>query len=84
MDYVTIIGLTAAVCTTTSFLPQAIKTIQTKHTKDISLPMYIILNVGVLFWLIYGLLITDWPVIIANAITIIFTSTTLFMIIKYR
>lgn len=84
MDIISIIGLVAAICTTSSFLPQALQVIKTRHTKDISLPMYILLNIGVLLWLIYGLMISDFPIIIANAITIIFSSIILFMKIKYK
>lgn len=84
MDTFTIIGLAAAACTTLSFLPQAIQVIKTKHTKDLSLAMYLTFSIGVLLWLVYGLLIKDIPVIIANAITLIFAFTILIMKIKYR
>ena len=53
-DTVSTIGYVAAFCTTVSFLPQAIKTIQTKDTSGISLYMYALFTVGTLFWLIYG------------------------------
>ena len=81
---ITVLGLVAAACTTISFLPQAIKTIRTKHTKDLSLCMYTLLTTGVIFWLVYGFLIQDLPIILANGVTLLFTTTTLFLIIKYR
>ena len=84
MEGITILGLTAAICTTISFLPQAIKTIKTKQTKDLSLGMYSVLTAGVLLWIIYGILIEDLPIILANGITFIFTSTILILIIKYK
>jgi MtN3 and saliva related transmembrane protein len=84
MNTVTIIGLVAATCTTISFLPQAIKVIKTKHTKDLSLAMYLILVSGVFLWLVYGLLINDIPIIGANIISFIFTATILIMKIKYK
>jgi MtN3 and saliva related transmembrane protein len=84
MDSITVIGLAAAACTTFSFLPQAIKVIRTKHTKDLSLGMYSILTVGVLLWLTYGILGKDLPVIIANSITSIFAMLILAMKIKYK
>ncbi|MBS3126867.1 SemiSWEET transporter [Candidatus Woesearchaeota archaeon] len=80
----TIIGLVAATGTTLSFLPQAMRIIKTKHTKDLSLAMYLIFTTGVFLWLIYGILIKDLPVIIANAITLLFTSTILIFKIKYN
>lgn len=84
MDKITLLGLVAAICTTISYLPQAIKTIQTKEVKNISLIMYSILTFGVLLWLIYGIFIKNTPVILANGITFIFVATTLVLVIKYK
>lgn len=67
-----IIGLVAAFLTTASFLPQAVKTIKTKDTSGISFFMYLLFTSGVFLWLIYGMLIKDFPIFIANLITIIF------------
>tara|TARA_Y100000816_G_C25664969_1_gene352792 strand:- start:162 stop:443 length:282 start_codon:yes stop_codon:yes gene_type:complete len=74
------IGFFAAFCTTFAFLPQAIKVYQTKSTKDISLYMFLIFTIGVLSWLIYGLIIKDLPVILANAVTLILS----FFILIYK
>ncbi|MBI2628226.1 MAG: SemiSWEET transporter [Candidatus Niyogibacteria bacterium] len=84
MEMITLLGLAAATCTTISFLPQAIKTIKTKQTKDLSLGMYTVLTVGIFLWFLYGILIKDLPVILANGITLIFTAIILFLIIKYK
>ncbi len=84
MEIVTILGLIAAICTTISFLPQAIKTIKTKQTKDLSLGMYSVLTTGIILWIIYGILIGDLPIILANGITGIFTTTILILIVKYK
>jgi MtN3 and saliva related transmembrane protein len=84
MELITVLGLIAATLTTISFLPQAIKTSRTKHTKGLSLGMYSVLTTGVLLWIIYGILIRDLPLILANGITLIFTVTILFLIIKYN
>ncbi|WP_229007512.1 SemiSWEET transporter [Methylophilus sp. Leaf408] len=65
----TCIGSIAAICTTVAFVPQVIKSWRTRDLSGISLPMYTIFTLGVILWLVYGLLIGDWPVIIANAIT---------------
>lgn len=84
MELITVLGLVAATCTTFSFLPQALKTIQTKQTKDLSLGMYIVLTTGVILWFVYGIFIKDLPIILANGISLIFTATILFLIIKYK
>ena len=84
MDIITLIGLSAAFGTTVSFLPQAIKTIQTKNTSGISLSMYALFTMGTLLWLIYGLMSHSLPVTIANAITFIFASIILVYKLKYK
>ncbi len=84
MNEYTIIGFIAAALTTASFLPQAIKVIRTRNTKDISLLMYLMFNTGVVMWLAYGFLIMDFPLIIANFIALVFTGTILVMKIKYK
>lgn len=70
MALVDYIGSIAAVCTTLAFVPQAIHSYRSRDLSGISLPMYSIFTLGVAMWLIYGLLKQDWPIIIANAITV--------------
>jgi len=82
-NLITIIGLLAATGTTISFLPQAIKIFQTKETKGISLSMYLIFTTGVLLWLLYGILKADFPIIIANGITLILASSIIYFKIKH-
>jgi MtN3 and saliva related transmembrane protein len=79
-----IIGYLAACGTTISFLPQAIKTIQTKDTSGISLSMYTLFTLGTLFWLTYGILSGSLPVAIANAVTLLFASIILAYKIRYK
>jgi len=74
-----IIGLVAAFLTTASFVPQAVKTVRDKDTKGISLAMYSMFTAGILGWLIYGIIIKDFPIIVANSVTLIFASVILVM-----
>jgi len=77
-----IIGSIAACLTTAAFVPQVIKTVKSRHTRDISLLMWLLFNAGVLLWLIYGLLIGAWPVILANGVTLILALIMLLMKLK--
>jgi MtN3 and saliva related transmembrane protein len=79
-----ILGLTAAVLTTFAFLPQSIKAIRTKHTKDISLPTLIMLEAGLITWLAYGILIESIPVIAANTVSIVIMTVMLYLKIRYK
>lgn len=83
-NLINIVGLLAATLTTISFLPQVIKIVKTKHTKDISLLMYIIFTAGVLLWLFYGILLKEPPIIIGNGITLILVMIVLIFKIRYK
>ena len=80
MNFIEIIGLLAAFLTTTAFFPQVIKTIKTRSTGDLSLPMYSLMLAGTLSWLIYGLMKGDLPITLANAIS----SLASFVIFYYK
>jgi MtN3 and saliva related transmembrane protein len=82
-NWITTIGLFAAACTTLSFLPQLIKIIRTKHTKDISLLMYLILGTGLFLWFVYGFLLRDLPIMIANGITFVLALAVVILRVKY-
>lgn len=82
MEHTDILGYVAAALTTFSFLPQAVKVIKTRDTKSISLVMYVAFTIGVLFWNIYGILINNYPMMFANAITLVFASIILFFKLK--
>ncbi len=83
MEWITVVGLTAATCTTISLIPQALKIIKIKETRDISLLMYLILDTGLALWLTYGILIRDVPVIAANAISLVIATIIIFLKLKY-
>lgn len=83
MDIISLYGYLAAICTTVSFIPQILKILKDKEAKDISIGMYLIFTFGVLFWLVYGILLNEYPIIIANSITLVFACTVLFLKNKY-
>ncbi len=78
----TIFGYLAAAGTTISFVPQAIKVYKTKSTGDISLGMFLLMTTGVAFWLIYGLMISSYPIVVANVITLFLSLYILLMKLK--
>ena len=84
MIYVDIIGFLAAVGTTSAFLPQVIKAWKTKHTKDLSLYTTILFLIGIVLWFVYGLLIVSYPIIVANAISLVLVLSLLILKIKYK
>lgn len=83
MDIPLVLGSAAAFCTTVAFLPQVIKTFQSHHTKDLSLSMFIILSLGLILWLVYGLAIGSIPIIAANSVTLLLSLYLLFMKLRF-
>ncbi|MGE6981238.1 SemiSWEET transporter [Kluyvera intermedia] len=72
MEWISLIGFLAASLTTLSFLPQAIKVISTRNTQGISGLMYVMFVCGLVMWLIYGVMIEDTAVSMANFLTLLF------------
>jgi MtN3 and saliva related transmembrane protein len=73
----------AAILTTAAFVPQALHIIRHRETKAISLVMYIAFAAGVALWLLFGILIDNWAIIISNAITLVLTLAIVGMKIRY-
>lgn len=65
---ISIIGYTAGFCTALAQFPQAYRVIKTGETHSISLTMYSIMTLGIFFWFLYGVVIPDLPMILANGI----------------
>jgi|TARA_B100001964_G_scaffold242488_1_gene317503 MtN3 and saliva related transmembrane protein len=83
-DLATIIGYVASTATISAFLPQVIKILKTKETKDLSLLMWIVFNIGGTLWLIYGIMIESFPVILTNVLLLFFGLTILVLKVKYK
>lgn len=84
MDSVTFIGFVAATLTTVAFVPQVIRAWRSRSTRDISLPMFLVLALGIILWLIYGALLGDWPLIVANVVTLVLVLVILFFKLRYK
>lgn len=77
-------GYVAATLTTLAFVPQAVKTLRTRDTRSISVQMYVVFTIGVGFWLVYGIVLRSWPMIIANIITFLLAASILAMKLRWR
>ncbi|WP_163834640.1 SemiSWEET transporter [Spartinivicinus ruber] len=78
-----LIGYFAAFCTTLAFLPQVLHIIKHRDTAGISVFMYCIFVFGVALWLVYGIMLVNWPMIIANVITLILSSIVLVLKLRH-
>ncbi len=83
MNIIHIIGLLAGGCTTAAFIPQVVKTWRSRSARDLSLGMFLIFTMGVILWLIYGVLVRDVPVIATNAITLLLAGWLLLMKVRW-
>jgi MtN3 and saliva related transmembrane protein len=80
------LGYLAASLTTLSFVPQALLTLRTREVHGISAAMYSVFTVGVALWLVYGWRLGEWPIIIANAVTLLLAATILVtkLVVQWR
>ena len=78
------IGMVAAVLTTLSFVPQVWHSFKTRDVSGVSLGMYSLFTVGIALWLVYGILLNAWPLIVANGITLSLALAILLMKLRYK
>jgi MtN3 and saliva related transmembrane protein len=83
-EYTLYIGIAAGVCTSISMLPQLVKIIKTKKADDISYGMVVVLLVGVAAWIWYGVLRSDYPIIITNSFSLLVNLLVLVFSLRYK
>ena len=81
---VTILGLVAGTLTTLSFLPQLLKAWKSRSTHDISIGMFSLLAAGITLWIVYGVVTSDLPVIVANVVSLVLVGLILALKLRYR
>jgi len=81
--YIQIIGYVAAFLTTVCQVPQALRIVKTRHTKDISFATYTALGLGVFGWIVYGILVRDTIIIVANVVTFVLVAFIWLLKLKY-
>jgi len=79
---IVIIGYIAGFCTAVAQFPQALKVIKTGNTQSISIGMYLIMTMGIFFWFLYGVLIPNIPMILANGVCLIPSLYILFITVR--
>lgn len=84
MDGTQIIGLAAGILTSSSLIPQLVKTIKEKKAEDISLFFLLTLMAGIGLWIVYGFKRDDYPIMITNAFSLLVNLSLLVMSIKYK
>jgi MtN3 and saliva related transmembrane protein len=77
------IGLLAGILCTISFLPQVIRVFKTKQAKDLSFATFSIFSVGIVLWIVYGILTKQGPIILTNITMLILALSILIMKAKY-
>lgn len=78
------IGLFATVLTTACYVPQALHVVRSRNTGGISLIAYLTLFCGIILWLIYGILQHDWPIILANSVTLPLLTVVIIMKLRHK
>ena len=78
------IGYAAATMTTVAFVPQALHSWKTRDLSGVSLTMYGLFTLGVALWLLYGIVLDSWPIIVANVITLALASLVLGLKLRHK
>ncbi len=81
--FVNVIGVTAAICSMTSFIPQVVKIARERDASSVSVRMYIVTVAGFSLWTIYGLLLKSWPLVGSNLISLGLASVILALKLRY-
>lgn len=84
MNFITTVGIIGGILTSVAMLPQVIKAIKTKDTKDISLFMVLLMSTGLAVWIYYGILRDDKPIIYTNSFSLMVNMTLLALHLKYK
>lgn len=84
MDWTTILGLVAGLCTTAAVIPQLLKAWKTKKVNDVSPGMFFVLITGLILWTIYGVIKNDLPIILTNGLALVLNSLMLYLLFKYE
>ena len=80
---ITLIGLIAGTCSTGAFVPQAVRVWRLKRADEISFTTFLVLSIGSVLWLVYGLWLSSLPIILANAVTFVLVVTILVLKLKW-
>lgn len=83
MTGIEILGYTAGAITSLTFLPQVIKTLREKSAKDVSMMMFIIAVVNQTMWVVYGALLSNWVIILTNAVILSMSLTMIILKLRY-
>lgn len=78
-----LLGHVAGALTTGAFVPQVLRVLRTRQTRDISLATFVLFVLGVALWLVYGVLEQAWPVVVANAATLVLALVILVAKLRY-
>ncbi|MGB7394722.1 MAG: SemiSWEET transporter [Pricia sp.] len=78
------LGIVAGIITTVGTLPQIVKAIRTSSVGDVSVWTYVTLATGVFLWTLYGILESDWPIIITNGISTLLNLWMVFLCRRYN
>lgn len=84
MTSIDTLGMVAGTISAITFLPQVIKTWKSKSAKDISMLMFSFATISVILWLIYGIIINNWPVIYTNGCVLILSLIMLYFKLKFK
>lgn len=79
-----IAGTAAAVCSITSFAPQALKIWKERDASSVSLKTYSLTVTCFILWVFYGVMTQAWPVTVSNSFALVMAACVLIMKWRFR
>jgi MtN3 and saliva related transmembrane protein len=77
------VGVFAALCSMTSFVPQIVKIVTERDAESVSFRMYAATVAGFVLWIVYGLAIQSWPVAVSNTVNLALATAILGLKLRY-
>jgi MtN3 and saliva related transmembrane protein len=84
LNSIDVLGFVAGALTTAAFIPQVLKSWQTRDLSGISLRMYSLFTAGVALWLLYGIALANWPIVLWNLVTLVLAGGVLILKLKHK
>jgi MtN3 and saliva related transmembrane protein len=84
MNWIEIAGLVGAFLSSVTFIPQVYRVWKTKSVNDLSMATIVIVFTSTLIWLVYGVALMLWPVILANSIICVLSLMLIYFKLTYR
>ncbi len=84
MEFIDVLGLVAGICTSSSIVPQLVKTLRTKKAEDVSVSMFVVMLTGNALWVYYGFSKSDMVIVATNFLALALNIAMITLNFRYK